>query len=384
MINKIDNQQPSLINNYQEGSETIPKGSTQCRTDCGSVYPLTCNDEGDDIVQRKNHFLEKAIEKFGNKFTYDLSTYKTAKTKMRIICPVHGEFWQKPDKHLSSKFGCSKCALKLKTKTKPNPEMFIDNTMSETEFLEKANSKYNNKFKYIIDNWQGLSKTVITVICPIHGEFQTIASNHLQKQNQTGCLKCGFELRANKKTSSYDDVILEFRQVHGDRYIYPDSNREFYRTKRDKIKIICPEHGEFWMTPQKHLSGQRCKKCAKIDVLNSGILVGGYCEDLFNDNPELKEKDGLLYYLKINGGKLYKIGITTTCTNDRIKGLKAKAKSFGYKWDIEIVNEKNMSLYEAFKIEQSILENNIQHRVYTKISTELFNIDIFENIKDFF
>ena len=43
-----------------------------------------------------------------------------------------------------------------------------------------------------------------------------------------------------------------------------------------------------------------------------------------------------------------------------------------------------MSLYEAFKIEQSILENNIQNRVYTKISTELFNIDIFENIKDFF
>ena len=86
----------------------------------------------------------------------------------------------------------------------------------------------------------------------------------------------------------------------------------------------------------------------------------------------------------MQGGKLYKIGITTTCTKDRIKGLKAKAKSFGYKWDIEIVNEKNMSLYEAFKIEQSILENNIQHRVYTKISTELFNIDIFENIKDFF
>jgi hypothetical protein len=49
-----------------------------------------------------------------------------------------------------------------------------------------------------------------------------------------------------------------------------------------KIKIICREHGEFIKSAQKHLSGQGCFKCKVKQMVEDGILVGGYSEELFN------------------------------------------------------------------------------------------------------
>ena len=54
-------------------------------------------------------FIEKANIKQG-KGTYDYSEaeYIDAKTKIKIICPKHGAFWQTPNNHLRGK-GCPKC-----------------------------------------------------------------------------------------------------------------------------------------------------------------------------------------------------------------------------------------------------------------------------------
>ena len=34
-----------------------------------------------------------------------------------------------------------------------------------------------------------------------------------------------------------------------------------YVNAQTKVCIICPEHGEFWQTPNKHLQGKGCPKC---------------------------------------------------------------------------------------------------------------------------
>jgi hypothetical protein len=44
-------------------------------------------------------------------YQYDSSTYVKPGIKMRMICPVHGEFWQKPELHLNGS-GCKKCTAK--------------------------------------------------------------------------------------------------------------------------------------------------------------------------------------------------------------------------------------------------------------------------------
>ena len=57
----------------------------------------------------KEEFIEDAIKVHGNKFDYSKVKYINSKTKVCIICPEHGEFWQLPYNHLQGK-GCPKCA----------------------------------------------------------------------------------------------------------------------------------------------------------------------------------------------------------------------------------------------------------------------------------
>lgn len=54
------------------------------------------------------------------------------------------------------------------------------------------------------------------------------------------------------------DFVTKARLVHG--HIYDYSKTEYSRSC-DKVKIICPKHGEFEQTPNSHLSGAGCKKC---------------------------------------------------------------------------------------------------------------------------
>ncbi len=54
--------------------------------------------------------------------------------------------------------------------------------------------------------------------------------------------------------------IEKSRKVHGDKYDYSQS---IYTGNKNKIKIICREHGEFFQCPQDHygMKGCGCRKC---------------------------------------------------------------------------------------------------------------------------
>ena len=58
-------------------------------------------------------FIEKAIKINGIKFNYSKVEYVGSHTKVCIICPEHGEFYQSPTNHLSGN-GCLKCTWKYK------------------------------------------------------------------------------------------------------------------------------------------------------------------------------------------------------------------------------------------------------------------------------
>ena len=44
----------------------------------------------------------------GDKYDYSKVKYVNATTKVCIICPKHGEFWQNPFSHMMG-YECSKC-----------------------------------------------------------------------------------------------------------------------------------------------------------------------------------------------------------------------------------------------------------------------------------
>ena len=60
-------------------------------------------------VMNTEEFTEKARKIHGDKYNYSNVRYVNNHTKVCIICPIHGEFWQMPKLHLKGS-GCPKCA----------------------------------------------------------------------------------------------------------------------------------------------------------------------------------------------------------------------------------------------------------------------------------
>lgn len=66
-------------------------------------------------------FIGKARKIHGNKYDYSKSNYVTAKDKVIIICPKHGDFEQKPMNHIELKQGCPSCPVAI---SKPHQKVF--------------------------------------------------------------------------------------------------------------------------------------------------------------------------------------------------------------------------------------------------------------------
>jgi very-short-patch-repair endonuclease len=96
----------------------------------------------------------------------------------------------------------------------------------------------------------------IIIICPKHGEFEQQPANHLRGE---GCTKCKYEIVSKKLSSCREEFIAKAKEIHDNKYDYSKVN---YINNRHKVCIICPKHGEFWQTPNKHLLGQKCSICA--------------------------------------------------------------------------------------------------------------------------
>ena len=65
----------------------------------------------------KEEFIAKAKLVHGDKYDYSKVEYVGALTKVCIICPKHGEFWQEANSHLRGQ-GCPKCGVENHRKNK--------------------------------------------------------------------------------------------------------------------------------------------------------------------------------------------------------------------------------------------------------------------------
>ena len=126
--------------------------------------------------------------------------------------------------------------------------------MTTEDFIKKAKDVHGDRYDYSKVEYVD-SKTKVCIICKNHGEFLQQASNHLRG---IGCPLCGIEKRKAKRTHSIDVFLNAAKSVHGNKYDYSKVN---YVNKRTPVCIICPLHGEFMQSPQKHIAGQGCEKC---------------------------------------------------------------------------------------------------------------------------
>jgi len=73
-------------------------------------------------------------------------------------------------------------------------------------------------------------------------------------------------------TFTTEKFIERARKVHGDKYGYSEAT---YTKAKDKVKIICPEHGTFVQTPDCHLRGKGCPYCSGRIVTTSSFIKKG-------------------------------------------------------------------------------------------------------------
>ena len=215
-------------------------------------------------ILTNKEFIEKSKKIHGEKYDYSKVNYINGKTKVIIICPIHGEFEQLPGVHMSGHH-CPKCAsMRRKEKLSSNTE----------EFIKKAKLIHGDKYNYSKVVYKG-NRQKVTIICPIHGEFQQTPFCHLQNN---GCPKCGTYNKSNDKSRkgykiikyTTDSFIEKAKSIHGDKYDY---SKTVYISKRLPVTIICPIHGEFKQTPEKHLIGHGCQKCGIEKVGRKNALT---------------------------------------------------------------------------------------------------------------
>ena len=205
-------------------------------------------------------FVCDAKKIHGDKYDYSKVEYKNAHTKVCIVCPEHGEFWQKPNSHLSG-CGCPKCGDEtISIKQKNNKE----------DFIKKSRTIHGDKYDYSKVEYVD-SHTKVCIICPEHGEFWQTPYNHYG--GKQGCPKCGYKsISIKKKTVTTEEWIKRAKEIHGNRYSY---DKTIYTGYRDKVIITCPIHGDFEQLSYDHLQGKGCPKCRKsrMEVEMSDFLT---------------------------------------------------------------------------------------------------------------
>ena len=193
-------------------------------------------------------FIKRAREVHGDKYDYSKVNYKDNKTKVCIICPEHGEFWQMPTNHCS-KYNHNGCPICAKT-------TFANKLRKNNSyFIEKAKQIHGDKYDYSKVNYKD-NKTKVCIICPEHGEFWQAPTNHLKGHNCPKCIGKG----AYKLTT--EEFIEKAKQIHDEKYDY---SKVEYVNAHTKVCIICPIHGEFWQAPTNHIDGKcGCPDCNKL------------------------------------------------------------------------------------------------------------------------
>jgi len=153
------------------------------------------------------------------------------------------------------------------------------------KFIQKARIYHKSEeYDYSKVKYLGYCSK-ICIICPKHGEFWQAPTNHVSGE---GCPKCGRENSAKNNFLSNNEFILKAINIHGNFYDYSRTN---YKRSNEKVCIICPEHGEFWQTPNNHLKGSGCPKCGLTSICES------YVGDWFSEN-NIKFTHGFITDLK--------------------------------------------------------------------------------------
>lgn len=135
----------------------------------------------ENLFSNSKKFVEKS-RKIHNEINYDytLVNYINNDTKVKIICPKHGIFEQKPRHHINGS-GCPTCSNRQNIKYEYKHDVNDTNT-----FIKKSKNVHGDKYDYTLIKYIN-TKTKVKIGCTIHGLFEQTPNKHLQGR---GCPIC--------------------------------------------------------------------------------------------------------------------------------------------------------------------------------------------------
>jgi hypothetical protein len=289
---------------------------------------------------RKKDFKEILEKKYPNKYTI-LEPYQQIHKDIQIKCNIHNIIFSlSPYKLLKGGKKCKICCQEKLFK----------------HFLKRAKEKWGEKFDYSeIKNYKN-KNIKIPIRCNLHNSyFSQTPANHLFFN---GCPECLRESQRKLFSKTTQEFIQESNIIHNGFYDY---SKSIYINQKEKIEIICPEHGSFWVFPTNHLKGCDCQKCGYNKI------AGGYFNKYFEKFPEKKNIPAIIYFFKFTRKSdntfFYKLGISTK--------IKERYSSKEYKdFIIESIWEETLTLYQAWNYEQ-ILHKLLKD--YKYLPEEKFN-----------
>jgi hypothetical protein len=307
--NKYDYSKARCAGNHKKVEIICPKHGPFFQTPSKHLSGQSCRDCAYEKVTKLNikgieQFIQEAKKIHGDKYNYEKVNYKGRKYNVEIICPEHGSFYQSPNTHLATIYGCPECSKIGIAKS---------NTKSTEQFIQEARKVHGDRYDYSETEYALGSKKVI-IKCRIHGSFLQDPRNHIF--SKSGCPECSKILIAQKQTKTTDQFIKEAIEIHGNKYDYSEVE---YVLGSKKVKIICRIHGAFKQKPDIHIFGKAgCPKCAaskgedKIRKVLDSFMIE-YAEQYKFPDLKLKRKLPFDFYLpslnlaiEYHGGQHYK------------------------------------------------------------------------------
>ena len=163
------------------------------------MHPRGCPKCNGGLKFSLDEFIQKSQNTHSDKYDYSKVEYNGNKSKVCIVCPKHGDFWQRPSAHIKGQ-GCPICAIE---------NIRDKNTCTIEDFILKANKIHNDKYDYTKSVYVN-NETKTCIVCPKHGKFWQTPSNHLRGE---GCPICANSLShcENEICECLKELVIEQR-----------------------------------------------------------------------------------------------------------------------------------------------------------------------------
>lgn len=197
----IGRHKPITIRCKKHGYFTLDAGSHLSGAGCRE-----CRSENITAPNKKDSekFIRDAVKKYGNFFDYSNVLYENCKIKVKIVCPVHGEFEQTPDAHLQQKYGCPFCGVEygrsksLMSGTKPTVRK-----KDHAVFVKELQEKYPNKV-LVLGTYSGSHDKILCRCHKCDHEWEPTPTGLLGGKGCPKCKKKGFNIKKPADFYVYD------------------------------------------------------------------------------------------------------------------------------------------------------------------------------------